>query len=137
MERDMPVWRTRPVRQQASVTLRSWQIHQLLNGELHLVGYCVESGSGRVSSLVREFDARTLHFKTRSGRTYALQGRPGGNLDADYVWNRWAALNSATAWKNVSASIWQQHLEAKAPTGPDDLPGPDTGFQSQGERPSQ
>lgn len=109
----MPVWRTRPVKEQRLLTLRSWQVLQLPDGDRHLVGYCIENNEGRVSSVVREVDAKTLRVKTGTGRTYVLKGRPGGNLDAEYVWRQWAAANSIESWEDVTGEVWQQHQYAR------------------------
>jgi len=108
----MPVWPTRPVDEQDCLTLRSWQVFQLSSGDLHLVGYCVENREGRVSSVVREIDVNNMRARTRSGRTYALTGRPGFNRDAGHVWERWVALNAADAWEDITNSIWQQHVDS-------------------------
>lgn len=50
---------------------------------------------------------------TGSGRIYILHGHPGRDSDADYVWRRRAALNSIQSWKDVTASIWQNHTDAR------------------------
>ena len=110
----MPVWHTRPVDEQDSLTLSNWQVVQLSNGDRHLVGYCVENREGRVSSVVRELDTRELCARTATGRIYTLRGQPGGNLDAAYVWKQWAALNSVDSWKDVTTAIWQEHRDARS-----------------------
>jgi len=109
----MPVWRAQPVQEQSALTLRSWQVVQLPNGERHLVGYCIENKEGRTSSVLRQIDVRTLNVTTRSGRTYVLDGPPGHNPDADYVWKRWTVLNAVRSWEDASASVWQCHLDAQ------------------------
>jgi len=110
----MPIWRTRPVDSQSSLTLRSWQVVGLPDGSWHLVGFCAENREGRVSSGVCEFDSRSLRAQTGSGRIYILKGPPGGNLDAKYVWKRWASLNQVADWEDVSAAVWQQHQKVRA-----------------------
>ncbi|WP_088953310.1 hypothetical protein [Variovorax sp. HW608] len=67
-----------------------------------------------MSSVVREVDVRTLQIKTGTGRIYLLKGRPGSNLDAEYVWQQWAAVNSITSWEDVTSAVWQQHRDAQA-----------------------
>lgn len=106
----MPVWRTRPVQEQGQLTLDSWQVMELPNGDRHLVGYCVENREGRASSVVRRIDDKTLRVTTGTGRIYVLRGRPGTDLDAEYVWGRWREVNKVESWSDVTSSVWQQHL---------------------------
>jgi len=109
----MPVWRARSGQEQGALTLVNWRVVQLPNGNRHLVGYCIENKEGRTSSAVRKIEVRTLQVTTKSGRTYILRGHPSRDPDADYVWRRWAALNSVQTWKDVAASIWQKHTDAQ------------------------
>lgn len=106
----MPVWRTRPMQEQGQLTLDSWQVMELPNGDRHLVGYCAENREGRASSAVRDIDSKTL--TTGTGRIYVLRGRPGVDLDAEYVWDRWRGVNKVESWTDVTSSVWQQHVDA-------------------------
>ena len=106
----MPVWRTQPVEEQGSLTLRSWKIVELPDGDRHLVGYCVENFEGRVSSVIKTFDPQALRAVTGTGRVYTLRGRPGVNADAEYVWNRWLGLNAQSVWTDVTESVWDEHV---------------------------
>jgi len=106
----MPIWRTSPVSKQSSLTLESWKVLELPDGDRHLVGHCVENREGRVSSVVRKIDLSSLRAVTGRGRVYALRGRPGGNLDAEYVWQRWVELNAVSSWTDVTESVWEEHL---------------------------
>ena len=108
-ETAMPVWRTIPVQAQPELTLKSWRVYELPSGDRHLVGYCIQNREGRVSSAVRTLDAVALRAITRRGRVYELSGQPGVNLDAEYVWNRWAGLNSVTSWTDVTEAFWNDH----------------------------
>jgi hypothetical protein len=108
----MPVWRTRPVQEQGQLTLNSWQVMELPNGDRHLVGYCVENREGRASSVVRKIDSKTLRVTTGTGRIYVLRGRPGVDSDAEYVWGRWREVNKVESWSEVTSSVWRQHLDA-------------------------
>lgn len=105
----MPVWRTLPVAEQAGLTLRNWRVIQLADGAQHLAGYCIENHEGRVSSVVREIDYERLIARTEAGRVYVLQGKPGADADAKYVWRRWASLNAVVSWEDVSRSVWSRH----------------------------
>lgn len=109
-EKEVPVWRTRPLEEQGGVTLEAWKILELPNGDRHLVGYSVENDEGRVSSAVRHFDPSSLRAQTGSGRAYKLSGQPGANQDADYVWARWADVNAANSWTDVTEMTWREHL---------------------------
>lgn len=103
----MPVWPTRPVTDQSRLTLRSWRVIQTPGGAQHLIRYCIENREGRVSSVVQEIDYETLIARTGTGRVYALQGGPGADADAKYVWRRWAALNAVEPWEDVTRSVDQ------------------------------
>ena len=110
----MPVWRTQPVPQQPELTLRDWRVIELPDDDRHLVGYCSENREGRVTSVVRALDAVALLAITGKGRVYKLAGTPGTNLDAEYVWNRWAALNSVENWSDVTEAVWKDHVARNA-----------------------
>jgi len=106
----MPVWRTRPVEEQSTLTLEAWKVIELPGGDRHLVGYCIENREGRVSSVIRDFDPSSLRAKTKTGRVYRLRGGPGANLDAEYVWGIWARVNFASSWTDVTELAWNEHL---------------------------
>ena len=110
----MPVWNTLSAQVQPELTLRSWQVMQLPCGDLHLVGYCIENSEGRTSSAVEVFDKERLVAMTDSGRVYRLLGSPGGNLDAEYVWRRWARINDATEWTDIGPAIWREVKAARS-----------------------
>ena len=110
----MPVWTTLDAAVQPELTLRSWQVMQLPDGDLHLVGYCIENQEGRTSSAVEAFDREQLVATTSTGRVYKLVGSPGGDLDAEYVWHRWARINGATEWKDIAPEIWSEVKRARA-----------------------
>ncbi len=115
----MPVWSPLSVEVESELTLRSWQVMQLPCGDFHLVRYCIENREGRTSSAVEFFDKERLVAMTDSGRVYRLLGAPGGNMDAEYVWRRWARINDANEWTDIGPAIWrevQSACAAKAPT---------------------
>jgi len=62
----------------------------------HLVGYIPLTQDGRTSSPIQSFDRETMQIKTRSGRIYQLHGPPGGNSDAEYIWDFYVRTNNAT-----------------------------------------
>lgn len=108
------VWSVAPVSQQPGIVLEQWSVMKLPNGELHCVGYSLTTGEGRASSAIASFDAAELKAVTSSGRVYQLTGKPGYDADADHTWRRWANINDAPTWVDVSQVIWQEHLKATA-----------------------
>ena len=106
------LWRTQPVREQPQVVLLDWQVHQLDNGDRHLVGWCEDQQEGRVSSRIVAFDAATHSCRTASGRVYALRGPSGWHGDADYVWGRWQRLYRVQDPIEVSAEVERAMSEA-------------------------
>lgn len=109
----MSVWLTIPVTRQPSLTLRNWSVYQLPDGKRHFVGYCIENFEGRVSSEIKAFDPNTLRGTTATGRVYQLQGSPGLNSDAQYVWNAWARINRIDSWTDCTDAVWFEHLDGR------------------------
>lgn len=103
----MSIWRSRPVADVPDVVLLHWRVMQTDTGELHLVGIRPERGTGRVSSVVVEFDVRARVGVTRSGRRYQLEGTPGPDEsgDADYVWAGWCQVNRVDAYRDVTEEV--------------------------------
>lgn len=105
----MPVWETIPVTDQPTLTLERWSIYELPDGDRHLVGWAIENREGRVSSRIEQFDINTMCGVTSTGRVYKLDGRPGRNMDAEYTWNNWRAMNDVESLVNVSQVVWTEH----------------------------
>ncbi len=72
------------------------------------VGYCVENESGRVSSAITSFDAKSRAGITRSGRRYVLSGDPGFDADAMHVWSFWSQRFSVTEVNDISGEYCEQ-----------------------------
>ena len=110
----MPIWRTNPVKEEPEILLSSWSVRELSNGDRHFVGYnFADGGEGRVSSKILEFDPQTLKGKTRSGRVYQLDRYSQGyNADAEYVWNRWKAINKVEAFEDVTEKVLEEIKDA-------------------------
>ncbi|WP_084402526.1 hypothetical protein [Cupriavidus sp. amp6] len=104
----MPVWSVIGVDEQPDITLQRWRVYETERGQHHFVGYCVENHSGRVSSAIVSYDAKSRAGITRSGRRYVLSGAPGFDGDALHVWSYWAIRNSVTETKDVSSEYWLQ-----------------------------
>jgi ATP-dependent Lon protease len=94
----MPIFAVAPVHEEPEETIMRWSIREVLfdahnDKSHHLVGYISRQGKGRVTSAIQSFDRDTMRIKTRSGRVYQLDGPPGFDPDAEYVWAQWKALN--------------------------------------------
>lgn len=89
----MPIWTPGNISQEPDVILTNWRILELDSGDRHFCGYNILLREGRVSSRIVEFDAAAMIGKTRSGRTYVLQGPNGYDGDAAYVWASWCLIN--------------------------------------------
>jgi hypothetical protein len=84
------------VEEEPAIKLYQWQVFSVpgLEGEErehHFWGRY--AGAGRVSSRIVSFDSESCTGTTRSGRQYKLVGPPGLNMDALYVWDRWAEIH--------------------------------------------
>ena len=77
------------------------------------MGYETTYREGRVTSKVVEFNQDTMTGKTRSGRFYTLQGPPGHDGDAAYVWQQWARVNQVTSYKDISKEIYESHKQGQ------------------------
>lgn len=106
----MPIWPTRSITEQGAINLTEWRVLELHDGDRHLIGYCIENYEGRVSSTVLNLELKTLQATTKSGRLYLLNGDPGHNSDASYVWEQWAYIHSLETWIDVTDSVWTEHL---------------------------
>lgn len=99
----MPIWATTSVTESPTLVLIIYRILETDKGERHFVGYNWSDREGRVSTPVDEFDLATLTGRTRSGRIYQLQGRPGVDADAMYVWRAWCRVNGVERWEDVTS----------------------------------
>lgn len=92
------IWGVASVEDDPEVLLNSWQVYCVTNDSSldnsnHLVGYESRARQGRVSSAIKHFDPTTRTVITTSGRKYLLEGEPGFDSDANYVWGHWTHLN--------------------------------------------
>lgn len=113
----MPVWSTRPLAEQPELVLLDWSIHEINDdGErsIVLVGYCLTNSEGRVSSEVVHLDIAKLIAKTSSGRIYRLEGPPGNDGDAAYVFVRYKQLYRLEGKTvDVTSRYYDSHLTAR------------------------
>jgi hypothetical protein len=100
----MTVWTTAPVEAEPDIVLVRWTVREIDAGTRHFVGARADEFTGRVSSKIVNFDPARMVGVTRTGRLYHLEGPPGFNADAEYVWGEWCAANSVTSYVDVSIS---------------------------------
>jgi hypothetical protein len=101
----MPIWSTTPVDDLPELTISQWSVYETAAGDRHFVGWNVTEREGRVSSAIQEFDSVSCRGRTRSGRVYQLQGRPGHNADAEYTWRRWLSINGSPEVRDVTTEV--------------------------------
>jgi hypothetical protein len=126
------VWACAPVAERPELVLTDWRVFSvplpgLTECTRHFVGYNVTEREGRVSSAIVQFDAATMRGVTKSGRVYALQGRPGRDGDGEYTWSRWKRINDVTDAEaiDVTAEVWgagpiEERPRVNGATGPVD-----------------
>lgn len=106
------VWPLASAADEPEILVQDWEIHEVqLPGRAgrtrHVVGLQGWHREGVVSSAITAIDAATHRVTTESGRVYELGSRTGGNLDSEYVWNRWLHINNATDDENVTSQLKQ------------------------------
>lgn len=90
------------VASEPDVALTRWQVRQVgPAGTRHCVGWA--EYEGRVTSSVVHFEPESRTATTRSGRRYRLEGPPGVDPDAEWVWSWWSDANGVRFWTDVSA----------------------------------
>lgn len=107
------VWPLASPEIEPEVYVQDWEIHEVqLPGRTgrtrHVVGLVGWHREGVVSGAITTLEAATHKATTESERVYILGTRTGGNLDSEYVWNRWRHINSATDDQNVTAPYGRQ-----------------------------
>lgn len=110
----MPIYASAPVADEPEASMTDWSVREVqcsYNQERtqHLVGYIARHGLGRVTTAIQVFDRETMRIKTSSGRVYHLQGRPGFNADAEYIWAHWKKLNGAEEIADVTSEYYLLH----------------------------
>jgi hypothetical protein len=96
-----------PVSSQPVSVMTDWRIFQLRGPtnlrSRHLVGRA--DGEGRVCSALARLDLTTLTAVSGSGRFYRLEGSPGQDPDATYVWEQWTRLNRTTHIRDMTRAL--------------------------------
>lgn len=104
----MTMWKVEGIDREPEVVLVRWRVMETESGDRHLVGAREDDFTGRVSTAITTFDSSRMMAVTRSGRTYQLQGAPGFNADAQYVWERWCIVNGVQISNDVSAAFYDE-----------------------------
>jgi ATP-dependent Lon protease len=110
----MPIFKVAPVHQEPEETIMRWSVREARFDDLndqsrHVVGYIARKGKGRVSSAIQSFDRNKMRITTGSGRIYQLEGPPGFDQDAEYVWSHWKALHDVREETNVTHEYGWMH----------------------------
>ena len=96
-----------PVTVEPQTVLTRWSLRQVIGPEgkrtRHLVGWA--DYEGRVCSPIVKFDLDRLRVTTESGRQYHLDGSPGHDPDAEYVFRRWLNFSGLTRQKDLTRSL--------------------------------
>lgn len=101
----MAIWTSRSIEEVPEVALVRWRVFETEGGERHFVGTRPDRGTGRVSSAIVEFDARTCVGITRSGRRYVLDGAPGASVEGELTWAGWCQVNRVTGYRDVTDEL--------------------------------
>lgn len=107
------IWPLASPESEPEISVQDWEIHEVhLQGRAertrHIVGLTGWHREGVVSGAITTLEAAAHKATTESGRVYILGTRTGGNLDSEYVWNRWQHINGATDDQNVTAPYGRQ-----------------------------
>lgn len=105
-----------PVDKQAQVTLERWRVRETAGGKRYFVGYCVETQTGLVSTVIRSFDIVTGLGTTSSGRRYLLSGWPCFDAEAERIWDRLAEQHDISETKDVSMEYLPALPEKREPS---------------------
>ena len=102
------VWPLASPEVEPEISVQDWEIHEVQLPDRkertrHVVGLTGWHREGVVSSAMTGLDTAKHRVTTESGRVYTLGTRTGGNLDSEYVWNRWRHINGATDDEKVTA----------------------------------
>lgn len=95
----MAIWNVATVEEDPEITLVRWLVIELPNGDRHFVGHNAAYLEGRVSSKILEWDSQKRIGKTKSGRTYLLEGESSIDDDAAYVFQHWKQVNKVEEFR--------------------------------------
>ena len=104
-----PIEPIEPVSVQPFSVMTHWRLFQV-RGSLgsrsrHLVGRA--GGEGRVCTALTSLDLTSLTAVSGSGRFYRLEGQPGQDPDATYVWEQWTRLNWTRHIRDITRALFR------------------------------
>jgi len=113
----MSIWGMPSVEDQPTVTLVRWRVLRVKVKKVSIdlvLGWCLEDGHARMSTPIRQHDAKARTLTTKSGRVYVVEGAPDYDDDAQYILEEHfgRAANKAI---NVSSSYFND-LSVAEPT---------------------
>ena len=111
------VYRPPPVALVPIVRLVRWQAYLVPDGTLHLSGFMEAGKLGRVTGPILCFEPKIAAMHSSSGRRFDLDGPPGPDEYAGYVWLSWLSTHR---WRNddvrsVSDGVWTAIERARSP----------------------
>ena len=97
----MSIWGMPSVEDQPIVTLIRWRVLRLKAKKVSIdlvLGWCLEDGHARMSTPIKQHDAKARTLTTKSGRVYVVEGPPDYDDDAQYILEEHfgRAVNKAT-----------------------------------------
>ncbi len=97
----MSIWGMPSVEDQPTVTLVRWRVLRLKVKKVSIdlvLGWCLEDGHARMSTPIKQHDAKARTLTTKSGRVYVVEGAPDYDDDAQYILEEHfgRAVNKAT-----------------------------------------
>lgn len=101
----MPIWTTTSVADVPVIDICRWMLIRTERDEVHIIGFNLTEGQGRVSRALRDFDPVTRIGHTPTGRCYRLVGESGYDGDAWFTFSRWCELYKVESWTDVSAEV--------------------------------
>lgn len=90
---------------ETSVVMTCWSVREVPARDSnpstrHLCG--VVGTDGRVCSPIKQFDSEKKKFVTQSGKVYQVEGAPGYNNNAEYVWQQWCLVNGVDDYVDIT-----------------------------------
>ena len=84
----MSIWGMPSVEDQPTVTLIRWRVLRLKVKKISIdlvLGWCLEDGHARMSTPIKQHDAKARTLTTKSGRVYVVEGPHDYDDDAQYI----------------------------------------------------
>ena len=98
------------VAERSELTLVHWRafdvpLYEGFPWTRHLVGWSREAQQGHVSSPICSFDPQSGEFQTLTGRILRLDGSPGLNDAAIFMWATWKAISGVLDDREVTHEV--------------------------------